>query len=40
MVTELSYFEHVISSQGLMPDPFKVKAVGEMKPPRPKQSSG
>ena len=40
MVTELSYFGHVIPSQGLMPDPFKVKAVGEMKPSRPKQSSG
>lgn len=35
-VTELSYFGHVISSQGLKPDPLKVNAVSNMKPPQNK----
>ena len=32
--TEVEYFGHVISTQGLKPDPKKVKAVQEMQPPQ------
>ena len=31
--TEVQYFGHIISSEGLKPDPSKVKAVQDMSPP-------
>lgn len=35
-VSEVSYFGHTLSHEGLKPDPQKVKAVQEMQPPRSK----
>ena len=35
-VTQLSYFAHIISSEGLKPDPAKVHAVNDMEPPQNK----
>lgn len=32
--TEVDYFGHIISGQGLKPDPKKVKAISEMQPPK------
>ena len=36
-VNEITYFGHVISSDGLKPDPEKVKAITEMPPPTDKK---
>jgi len=33
-VTEVQYFGHILSAEGLKPDPAKVAAVREMEPPR------
>ncbi|KAJ8382941.1 hypothetical protein SKAU_G00037190 [Synaphobranchus kaupii] len=35
-VSEVSYFGHTLSREGIKPDPQKVKAVKEMQPPRSK----
>lgn len=35
-VTQVPYFGHIISSEGLKPDPSKVSAVKDMQPPRNK----
>ncbi|KAI4900308.1 hypothetical protein NFI96_009493 [Prochilodus magdalenae] len=33
-VPEVSYFGHTLSSEGIKPDPMKVKAIQEMQPPK------
>jgi hypothetical protein len=35
-VAQLSYFRHIISSEGLKQDPAKVRAVKDMEPPQNK----
>ena len=35
--TQVSYFGHVLSDEGVQPDPKKVAAIQEMEPPRNKQ---
>ena len=35
-LTEVSYFEHTLSRDGIKPDPNKVKAIREMQPPQSK----
>lgn len=32
--TDVDYFGHIISGEGLKPDPKKVKAISEMQPPK------
>ncbi len=32
-LTEVQYFGHILSADGLKPDPYKVAAIRDMKPP-------
>lgn len=34
--TEVSYFGHIITKDGIKPDPAKVRAVKDMEPPKDK----
>ena len=37
-VPEVSYVEHILSSEGLKPDPEKIRAINQMPPPTDKES--